>query len=101
MNKQLLSHPSNINERYRFLSWGFGQFIAHKLNGIYVFVLPNSLEGKLIELIYQRQSMNKEGTIQDPEKEELWWRQYNKITKLINYYSKRLKKLQKWKWDED
>lgn len=50
-----IKRPTNISKRYDF---GNGQFISHILNGIYVYILPDSIEGRLISFITSYQHTN-------------------------------------------
>ena len=43
-----IGKPTNVSERYRLPD---GLFYSHKLNGIEVFVLPDSIEARLIMFI--------------------------------------------------
>lgn len=44
-------NPHNISQRYEIN----GNFFSHKLNGISVFVLPDSPEGQVIQMQFRRQ----------------------------------------------
>jgi len=50
-----IQRPTNISKRYDF---GNGQFVSHTLNGIYVYILPDSIEGRLISFITSYQHTN-------------------------------------------
>ena len=97
-------NPHNISKRYEIN----GNFFSHKLNGISVFVLPDSPEGQVIQMQFRRQSgfgikMSELDWyhLRNPTKleQDLARRKFNEEKKIEDKY-KQYVKTRGFKWDD-